>query len=78
MLFDVAVADGEASVDEIEAIRMISKSLKMSHKEFITAKTRDPKGKAARLTAGVFANSTLKLMARHCCNKSRRESRRAA
>jgi uncharacterized tellurite resistance protein B-like protein len=44
-LFNVAVADGEVSMDEIEEIRLISKSLKMSHEEFIAAKVKIPREK---------------------------------
>jgi uncharacterized tellurite resistance protein B-like protein len=42
VLFAVATADGEASYDEIEEIRTIAGSLKLSHKEFIEAKLKVP------------------------------------
>jgi uncharacterized tellurite resistance protein B-like protein len=45
VLFNVAVADGEVSMEEIEEIRLISKSLKMSHEEFIAAKIKIPREK---------------------------------
>jgi uncharacterized tellurite resistance protein B-like protein len=45
VLFNVAVADGEVSMEEIEEIRLISKSLKMSHEEFIAAKVKIPREK---------------------------------
>jgi len=43
VLFAVAVADGEASYDEIEEIRSIARSLKLSHEEFIEAKLKIPR-----------------------------------
>ena len=43
VLFAIAVADGEASYDEIEEIRSIARSLKLSHEEFIEAKLRVPR-----------------------------------
>jgi uncharacterized tellurite resistance protein B-like protein len=42
VLFAVATADGEASYDEIEEIRTIARSLKLSHEDFIQAKLRVP------------------------------------
>jgi tellurite resistance protein len=42
-LFAVAAADGGVSNDEIEEIRGISNSLKLTHKEFIDAKLRIPR-----------------------------------
>jgi uncharacterized tellurite resistance protein B-like protein len=42
VLFAVAVADGEASYDEIEEIRTIARSLKLSHEDFIQAKLKVP------------------------------------
>jgi uncharacterized tellurite resistance protein B-like protein len=42
VLFAVATADGEASYDEIEEIRTIARSLKLSHEEFIQAKLKVP------------------------------------
>jgi uncharacterized tellurite resistance protein B-like protein len=43
VLFAIAVADGEASYDEIEEIRSIARSLKLSHEEFIEAKLKIPR-----------------------------------
>jgi uncharacterized tellurite resistance protein B-like protein len=40
VLFAVAAADGEPSFAEIEEIRSIAQSLKLSHKEFIDAKLK--------------------------------------
>jgi uncharacterized tellurite resistance protein B-like protein len=42
VLFAVAAADGEASYDEIEEIRTIAGSLKLSHEDFIQAKLKVP------------------------------------
>ncbi|MFC2031107.1 TerB family tellurite resistance protein [Chloroflexota bacterium] len=42
VLFAVAAADGEASYDEIEEIRTIAQSLRLSHKAFIDAKLKIP------------------------------------
>ena len=42
VLFAVAAADGEACYEEIEEIRTIAQSLKLSHREFIDAKLRIP------------------------------------
>jgi uncharacterized tellurite resistance protein B-like protein len=42
VLFAVAAADGEASFDEIEEIRTIAGSLKLSHHDFIQAKLKIP------------------------------------
>jgi uncharacterized tellurite resistance protein B-like protein len=42
VLFAVAAADGEASYDEIEEIRTIAGSLKLSHQDFIRAKLKVP------------------------------------
>jgi len=39
ILFDVARSDGEASYEETEEIRLISKGLKLDHGQFIIAKT---------------------------------------
>ncbi len=41
ILFDVARSDGEASPEEIEEIRTISKNLKLNHNQFILAKTEN-------------------------------------
>ncbi len=46
-LFHVAAADGEASHEEIEDIRSISRTLKLTHKEFIEAKLTLPKDRRA-------------------------------
>lgn len=43
VLFAVAAADGEASYDEIEEIRTLARSLKLSHEEFIEAKLKIPR-----------------------------------
>jgi uncharacterized tellurite resistance protein B-like protein len=40
VLFAVAAADGKATVDEIEEIRAIAQSLKLSHEDFIEAKLK--------------------------------------
>jgi uncharacterized tellurite resistance protein B-like protein len=40
VLFAVAAADGKATVDEIEEIRAIARSLKLSHEDFIEAKLK--------------------------------------
>jgi uncharacterized tellurite resistance protein B-like protein len=45
VLFAVATADGEASYDEIEEIRTIAGSLKLSHEDFIQAKLKVPADK---------------------------------
>jgi uncharacterized tellurite resistance protein B-like protein len=37
-LFVVAAADGEASFDEVEQLRLVAQGLKLSHSEFIAAK----------------------------------------
>lgn len=42
VLFDVAAADGMVTVDEIEEIRLISKGLLLSHRQFINAKLKIP------------------------------------
>jgi uncharacterized tellurite resistance protein B-like protein len=42
VLFAVAAADGDASYDEIEEIRTIAGSLKLSHQDFIRAKLKIP------------------------------------
>ncbi len=43
VLFAVAAADGKASYEEIEEIRAIAQSLKLSHEEFIEAKLKIPR-----------------------------------
>jgi uncharacterized tellurite resistance protein B-like protein len=43
VLFAVAAADGEASFEEIEEIRAIAESLKLSHEQFIDAKLKIPR-----------------------------------
>ena len=45
VLFAVASADGQASYDEIEEIRTIAGSLKLSHQDFIQAKLKVPAGR---------------------------------
>ena len=47
VLFAVANADGFVSNDEIEEIRAVSISIKLTHKQFITAKTRIPREQRA-------------------------------
>lgn len=42
VLFAVAVADGRATYQEIEEIRSIARSLKLSHEQFIAAKLKIP------------------------------------
>jgi len=42
VLFRVAAADGHVSFDETEAIRSITRILKLTHKEFINAKLSIP------------------------------------
>lgn len=46
-LFHVAAADGEASHEEIEDIRRIARTLKLTHSEFIDAKLTLPRDKRA-------------------------------
>ena len=43
VLFAVAAADGVASYDEIEEIRGIAQTLKLSHRQFIDAKLKLPR-----------------------------------
>jgi len=45
VLFRVAAADGMVTRDEIEEIRMISRSLLLSHEQFINAKLKIPREK---------------------------------
>lgn len=45
IMFDVAASDGQASFAEIEEIRGISLTLKLTHPEFINAKLKIPKEK---------------------------------
>ena len=47
VLFDIAASDGMASNDEIEEIRGISKSLLLSHQDFIQAKVKLPREQRA-------------------------------
>ena len=47
LLFKVAAADGMVTTLEIEEIRMIARSLKLSHKQFIDAKLKIPREKRA-------------------------------
>jgi uncharacterized tellurite resistance protein B-like protein len=42
VLFAVAAADGEATYEEIEEIRAIAQSLKLTHQDFIEAKLKIP------------------------------------
>jgi hypothetical protein len=42
VLFAIAAADGEACYEEIEEIRAIAQSLKLSHRQFIDAKLKIP------------------------------------
>jgi len=46
-LFAVAASDGSASHEEIEAIRLVAKLLKLTHKQFISAKLKLPRAKRA-------------------------------
>jgi uncharacterized tellurite resistance protein B-like protein len=46
-LFGVAAADGQASHEEIETIRRIARTLKLTHKQFINAKLTVPKEQRA-------------------------------
>lgn len=48
VLFAVAAADGMASYDEIEEIRRIAQSLKLSHEQFIDAKLKLPRARRAQ------------------------------
>lgn len=48
VLFAVAAADGVASYDEIEEIRVIARSLKLSHRQFIEAKLKLPSDRRAQ------------------------------
>ena len=43
VLFAVATADGDASYEEIEEIRLAAGSLKLSHRDFINAKLKVPR-----------------------------------
>jgi uncharacterized tellurite resistance protein B-like protein len=43
VLFAIAAADGEACYEEIEEIRAIAQSLKLSHRQFIDAKLKIPR-----------------------------------
>jgi len=40
LLFAVSAADGQMSLDEIEEIRVISRGLNLTHKDFIDAKLK--------------------------------------
>jgi uncharacterized tellurite resistance protein B-like protein len=42
-LFAVAAADGQASFEETEQIRLVAQGLKLSHQEFIAAKLKIPR-----------------------------------
>lgn len=46
-LFQVAAADGQASHEEIETIRRIARTLKLTHRQFIDAKLTLPKEQRA-------------------------------
>jgi uncharacterized tellurite resistance protein B-like protein len=46
-LFAVAAADGRASFEETEQIRLIAQGLKLSHQEFIDAKIKLPRDRRA-------------------------------
>ncbi len=43
VLFALAAADGMATYEEIEEIRQLARSLKLSHREFISAKLKIPR-----------------------------------
>jgi len=47
VLFDVAAADGQVSLEETEEIRTITRSLKLEHEEFIAAKLKIPRERRA-------------------------------
>lgn len=47
VVFAVAAADGQASFEEIEEIRLIAQGLKLSHQEFIEAKLKLPRASRA-------------------------------
>jgi uncharacterized tellurite resistance protein B-like protein len=47
VLFSIANADGFVTHEEIEEIRTISNSLKLTHKQFITAKLKIPADRRA-------------------------------
>jgi uncharacterized tellurite resistance protein B-like protein len=48
VLFALAAADGMATYEEVEEIRQVARSLKLSHKEFITAKLKIPRDRRAQ------------------------------
>ncbi len=48
VLFALAAADGLATYEEIEEIRQMARSLKLSHREFITAKLKIPRSRRAQ------------------------------
>ncbi|GAB4524732.1 MAG: TerB family tellurite resistance protein [Anaerolineae bacterium] len=45
VLFQIAAADGKATLEETETIRNIARSLKLTHEQFIAAKLTLPRGK---------------------------------
>ena len=48
VLFALAAADGMATYEEIEEIRQLARSLKLSHREFISAKLKIPRARRAQ------------------------------
>jgi uncharacterized tellurite resistance protein B-like protein len=48
VLFALAAADGMATYEEIEEIRQVASSLKLSHREFISAKLKIPRDRRAQ------------------------------
>lgn len=47
VLFNVAVSDGQATLNEIEEIRMVSRGINLANEEFINAKIKIPREKRA-------------------------------
>ena len=47
VLFNIAASDGQATVNEIEEIRMVSRGINLANEEFINAKIKIPRDKRA-------------------------------
>ena len=47
VLFNIAVSDGQATINEIEEIRMVSRGINLANEEFINAKIKIPREKRA-------------------------------
>ena len=47
VLFNVAVSDGQATLNEIEEIRMVSRGINLANEDFINAKVKIPREKRA-------------------------------